>query len=118
LLRDVDHGAEGGVAQAPVLIVVGGDTEASHERALAASVYPAVQNLLLAATALGLGSALTTLPVASSALGTLLGLPDHIVPMAVVPIGWPARPLKPPRRRPFTANTYRDRFGQPWDASR
>jgi len=36
------------------------------------------------------------------------------VPMAVVPIGWPARPLSPPRRQPFTEKAYRDRYGAPW----
>ena len=62
-LRDVDHGATGGVAGAPVLVVVCGDTRLTYPKAMDASVFPAVQNLLLAAHALGLGSTLTTLPV-------------------------------------------------------
>ena len=62
-LRDVDRGAMGGIAAAPVLVVVCGDTRLTHPQAMAASVFPAVQNLLLAAHALGLGSTLTTLPV-------------------------------------------------------
>ena len=62
-LRDVEHGATGGVAGAPVLIVVCGDTRLTYAQAMDASVFPAVQNLLLAAHALGLGSTLTTLPV-------------------------------------------------------
>ena len=52
-LRDVDHGAMGGVAGAPVLVVVGGDTRLTHPKAMDASIFPAVQNLLLAAHALG-----------------------------------------------------------------
>jgi len=74
-----------------------------------------VQNLLLAANALGYGSALTTLTaVAGDELRALIDLPDHVVPMAVVPIGRPARPLGPPRRRPATDTTHRDRYGQGW----
>ena len=77
------------------LVVVCGDTANSHEKALASSIFPAVQNLLLAAGALGLGSALTTLPVMdSSGISRLLELPDHVVPMALVPIGWPSRTLE------------------------
>jgi nitroreductase len=115
LLAQVDEGARGGVASAPVLVVVCGDTASSHERALASSVFPAVQNLLLAAGALGLGSALTTLPVMdSSGISHLLELPDHVVPMALVPVGWPSRTLGPPRREPIGQKTHRDVFGNPW----
>ncbi len=115
LLAEVDEGARGGVASAPVLIVVCGDTERSHEKALASSIFPAVQNLLLAAGALGLGSALTTLPVIDAgSVSRLLQLPEHIVPMAVVPIGWPSRTLGPPRREPIESKTHREVFGNPW----
>jgi nitroreductase len=115
LLAEVDHGAEGGISGAPVLIVVCADVEAVVEAALPASIFPAVQNLLLAATALGLGSALTTLPTTfGRELGELVGVPGHIRPMAVVPIGYPSRALGPPRRQPAATRTFRDRFGQPW----
>jgi len=115
LLAEVDEGARGGVASAPVLVVVCGDTEKSHPQALASSIFPAVQNLLLAAGAVGLGSALTTLAVIDrGGISTLLDLPSHIVPMAIVPLGWPSRTLGPPRREPFEAKTHRDMFGTPW----
>lgn len=115
LLAEVDHGAEGGISGAPVLIVVCADSESVVEAALPASIFPAAQNLLLAATALGLGSALTTLPTAfGRELGGLVGVPEHIRPMAVVPIGYPSRALGPPRRQPAATRTFRDRFGQPW----
>ena len=115
LLADVDHGAGGGVAGAPVLVVVGGDTRVADARVLEASVFPAVQNLLLAATALGLGSALTTLPlVFGDDLATVVGLPAEVRAMAVIPLGWPARPLSPPRRAPVADKTYRDTYGSPW----
>ena len=65
-----------------------------------ASVFPAVQNLLLAAHALGLGSTLTTLPVlGGDELSDPLGLPPEVVPVAVVPLGYLPKPLGPPRRR-------------------
>lgn len=112
---DVERGATGGVAGAPALVVVGGDTARCPTVTLAASVLPAVQNLLLAAGALGLGSALTTLPiVAGDELRAAVGFPAHVRPVAVVPLGWPARPLGPPRRRPFAESTHRDRYGTPW----
>jgi nitroreductase len=115
LLADVDQGARGGVASAPVLVVVCGDTRRCSDAMLGASVFPAVQNLLLTATALGLGSAVTTLPtVGSEALATLLGLPSEVVPLAVVPLGWPARRLGPPRREPVADHAYRETFGSGW----
>ncbi|HWC37556.1 MAG TPA: nitroreductase family protein [Acidimicrobiales bacterium] len=115
LLADVQHGAEGGVAAAPVLIVVCGDTRLGLEVTLPASIFPAIQNLLLAATALGLGSALTTLPVAfGDELRASLALPIAVHPLAVVPLGWPARRLGPPRRRPVSEKAHRDRYGAGW----
>ena len=47
-------------------------------------------------------------------LQTILGLPDHVWPVAVVPLGHPARPLGPPRREPFAEHTHRERYNQPW----
>jgi nitroreductase len=115
LLDDVDRGAVGGVAGAPVLVVVAGDTRLGDRRVLAASIFPAVENMLLAAGALGLGAALTTLPLAfGDELAELVTLPFEVQPMAVVPLGWPARPLGPPRRLPVTDKAHRERFGRPW----
>jgi nitroreductase len=110
----VDRWATTGLAEAPLLIVVCGDTSAADPHSLAASIYPATQNLLLAAQGLGLGALLSTLPTASPDLATILELPAHVRPMAVVPIGWPVRPLGPPRRAPFREKTHRDRWGAPW----
>ena len=94
LLADVDRGATGGIAAAPVHIVVCADIERGLEATVASSIFPAVQNLLLAATALGLGSALTTITTSfRSELAALLALPAHVVPVAVVPVGRPAKPL-------------------------
>jgi nitroreductase len=114
-LRDVDQGAMGGVAAAPVLIVVCGDTRLTFPQAMDASVFPAVQNLLLAAHALGLGSTLTTLPVlGGDELGSHLGLPPEVVPVAVIPLGHLSQPLGPPRRQPLPEKAHRDRYGTPF----
>jgi nitroreductase len=115
LMADVETGAQGGVAGAPVLVIVCGDTNLGDPRVLDASVFPAIQNLLLTATALGLGSSLTTLPLVFGAdLAAIVELPAHVLPMAVIPLGWSARPLSPPRRIPFSDKTYRETFGTPW----
>ena len=114
-LADVDRGAMGGIAGAPVLVVVCGDTRLTVEAALPSSIFPAVQNLLLAAHALGLGSTLTTLPVvAGGELSTLLELPPEVVPLAVVPIGRLPEALGPPRRRPISEKAHLDRYGTPF----
>ncbi|MGD0882309.1 MAG: nitroreductase family protein [Acidimicrobiales bacterium] len=115
LMADVDAGAETGMAGAPVLVVVCGDSSVAHRSTLPASVFPATQNLLLAAGALGLGSAMTTLATLEvDDLRDILDLPDHVHPMAVVPLGWPARPLGPPRRQPVSERAHRDRYGTGW----
>ncbi len=114
-LRDVDHGAMGGIAGAPVLVVVCGDTRLAFPQTMDASVFPAVQNLLLAAHALGLGSTLTTLPVvAGDELSALLGLPPEVVPVAVVPLGHLPAPLGTPRRRPVSEKAHLNTYGTPF----
>jgi nitroreductase len=114
-LREVEEGALGGVAAAPVLIVVCGDTRLTFAQTMDASVFPAVQNLLLAAHALGLGSTLTTLPVlGGGVLSSLLELPEEVRPVAVIPLGHLAAPLGPPRRRPVAEKAHREHYGTPF----
>jgi nitroreductase len=80
-----------------------------------ASVYPAVQNILLAARDAGLGTALTTLHCAvEPTLKPLFGIPDDISVAAMVSIGWPAQPFPTKlTRRPLTEMVYADRYGEP-----
>ncbi len=76
-------------------------------------IYPAVQNLLLAARALGLGTVLTTLyRVHEEEVRQLLGIPEGWETMALIPLGWPAQPFGPLRRIPVEEVTYWDRWGQ------
>lgn len=76
------------------------------------SVYPAVQNLLLAARAEGLGAALLTLPLWSRRLARkALSLPRSVQPVAVVPLGWPHGRYGPTTRRPVGEFVHVDRWG-------
>jgi nitroreductase len=78
-----------------------------------ASLYPAVQNLLLACRAEGLGCVLTTLLCArEKEVRALLEIPEPWATCAFVPIGWPAgRGHGPLRRRPVARMGFVDRFG-------
>jgi nitroreductase len=80
------------------------------------SIFPSVQNLLLAARAAGLGAALITLPLWSTfSVRRILGLPWNVTPCAVIPIGWPVGRYGPTTRRPVGDVVSLDRFGnRPW----
>lgn len=76
------------------------------------SIYPAVQNLLLAARAAGLGAALITIPLWSKFLARrVLGLPWNVTPCAVIPMGWPIGKYGPTTRRPVGELVSLDRYG-------
>ena len=116
LFVEVDRGATGGIAAAPVLIVVAADTERGLPVTVPASIFPAIQNLLLAANALGLGSALTTITTGfADELRAAVDLPESVVPVAVIPLGFPERRLGPRLAAIRSApDTHRDRYGEPW----
>ncbi len=79
-----------------------------------ASVFPALEDLVLAAHALGLGATVTTLPVWSGwQARRTLALPWNVAPVAVVPLGWPRAapaPVSPPAQ-PVPALVHHDRWG-------
>lgn len=78
-----------------------------------ASVYPACQNLLLAARALGYGGVMTVWHAFVEAeLRALLGIPEHVAIAATIPLGRPVGHHGPVRRRPLPELVYDDR----WDA--
>jgi len=112
LLAEVDASTTGGgLATAPVIVVVCGDPSGTFPSAMESSIWPCVQNLLLAAAAEGLGAALTTMStLVPGKLHALLGLPDDITPYAVVPLGHPARPLGTPKRRPLDEVLHLERW--------
>src|SRR5437773_3210723 len=81
------------------------------------SIFPAVQNLLLAARALGLGTTLTTLHRGfESDLKALLEVPAAVEVVAIVPLGHPADRFGPTRRKPVARVAFRDRWGKPFVA--
>ena len=79
------------------------------------SIFPAVQNLLLAARALGLGGAITNFAGAHEAdLRALLGIPDDYQIYCLIPLGYPLDRPGPVRRKPVSQVVYLDRWQQTW----
>jgi len=85
-----------------------------------ASIYPAVQNMLLAARGLGLASVLTTRPRRGfeKEIREKLGIPDNVDTAALLPLGYPADGHRygPTNRRPVEEVTFGETWGQRWDA--
>ena len=77
-----------------------------------ACIYPALQNLMLAARALGLGTTLTTAHRGcEKRVKELLGVPDGGETLAMIPLGWPAGRFGRPPRRPAEEVTFWDGWG-------
>lgn len=99
--------------EAPVLILAcaltgggGGDITAGS------SIYPAVQNLMLAARALGLGTALTTVHrMHQDEVRELLEIPATVETAALIPVGWPLGKFGSGLRQPVEKVTYYDTWG-------
>ena len=80
----------------------------------AASTFPAVQNLLLAARALGLGTVLTTLhPKVMDRVNAMFAVPAGMVFHCCIPLGYPRGKFGPTSRMPTAETTYWDRWGEP-----
>ncbi|MGI9576845.1 MAG: nitroreductase family protein [Microthrixaceae bacterium] len=76
------------------------------------SIYPSVQNLLLAARSVGLGASLITMPLwLQTRSRKLLGLPFNTQPVCMVPLGWPRGRYGPTTRKPVGDVVHLDRFG-------
>ena len=87
----------------------------THGRTSGASIYPAVQNMLLAARALGLGATLTTLYLLfEKEAEAALGLPEGVHSYAIVPIGYPLGKFGPVARTALEDVVFADRWGQRW----
>lgn len=78
------------------------------------SIYPAVQNMLLACRVLGLGATLTTVcSLHEDELKPILGLPDDVATYALLPVGYPLGRFGPVRRQAVEDVTCLDRWGTP-----
>ncbi len=122
-IKHVDHFARH-ISAIPVLIVVCADL--SRVTAIdanlgrqpltgGASIYPAVQNLMLAARNEGLGTVLTTLwCLVEPEVKALLDIPAGIATAAVITLGWPAKPFPQKlRRRSLGECAHLDSYGTP-----
>ena len=80
-----------------------------------ASVYPAVQNMVLACRAVGLGTTLTNRHMFyQKEVDKALGLPEGVHSYAILPIGYPMGKFGPVKRAPLSAVVYQDKWGQPY----
>lgn len=117
-LHNVEH-----LDEAPAIIVACLTLQCPDDAAVASgvfgSIYPAIQNMLLAARARGLGSVLLTLatdqspiaPVEHPAVRDILGLPDGVESVALIPVGYPEGAWGRPRRNPWQDCSHWERWG-------
>ncbi len=80
-----------------------------------ASIYPAVQNVLLRARSIGLGTALTTLLChVEPQIKELLNIPEDISTAAMITMGWPSKKFpKKLLRRPLSEIAWAEKYGTP-----
>lgn len=109
VFRASDHLARH-IGEAPVLLFVCGPEQSE------ATVYPAIQNVLLACRGVGLGSVITAFHRPHAAeIHDLLGIPEDQVAYGLLPIGWPSDRIGPVSRRPVHEVASLDQWGAPWN---
>jgi nitroreductase len=112
MARTMDHYVEN-FERAPVLVLPCLVRYREPTPMEGASVYPAVQNLLLSARALGYGGVITGFHHAVEAqLKTLLGIPEEVFIAATVTLGKPQGRHGPVRRRPMNELVFGDSWQQ------
>lgn len=109
--------------RAPALVVpclyrLASPTEDPTSLLAGSSIYMAVQNLMLAARALGLGTLMTTAHQhIEPDLRKILALPDDAFPVALIPIGYPDANFGPTRRKPLAEILRWNDWGTEYDAA-
>jgi nitroreductase len=101
--------------QVPVVVLV---CATSKGTGAMGSVIPAVQNLLLAARALGIGGTITTLhAVVEERVHQLFGIPATAQVVYCIPLGYPRGRFGANQRKPLPEVCSYDRWGTvpPWD---
>jgi nitroreductase len=92
-----------------------GDEVCYADRIRGASIYPAVQNIILACRGLGLGTVITTNHIrCEDEVKALLRIPGDVSTFALMPIGWPIDKFGPLTRRPLVEVAFADHWGSPW----
>lgn len=110
LLNSADHLGEH-MGDAPVIII---PCSAGKPGEAESSVFPGVQNLFLAARALGLGTTLTTVHrLNEGEVREVLGIPDEVNTWAMIPVGYPLGKWAEAKRRPAAEVTYWDTWKNP-----
>jgi nitroreductase len=88
---------------------------AGAARIAGSSIYPAVQNIILACRAFGLGTVLTTIhSFFEEEVRAILNLPPDVQTYALLPIGYPQGHHYPVRRKPVSEVACLDGYGKPW----
>ena len=101
--------------EAPVWIVACLEAGENPGRTAGSSIYPAVENMLLAIRALGLGSTLTTRHTGyGKEVDAIFGLPSGVQSYAILPIGWPMGRFGKLGRGPLKKVVFQDKWGQPY----
>jgi nitroreductase len=91
------------------------DELAYEQRIRGASIYPAVQNIILACRAFGLGTLITTNHIrCEDEVKAVLGLPADVSTYALMPIGFPEGKFGPLARKPVAEVAHADRWGVAW----
>ena len=110
MLNSADHLGEH-MGEAPVIILPCSKGEPGQAES---SVFPGVQNLFLAARALGLGTTLTTVHrFREDDVRAVLDIPDDVNTWAMIPMGYPTGRWGEAARRPVREVTYWDSWRNP-----
>jgi nitroreductase len=104
-----------GFEAVPVYVFVCGRVvypyESPMEEMVPAALYPAAQNLIVAARALGLGTTFTTFhTLIEPVVREVLALPESVRLGVMIALGWPARAFGPVRRKPLEEVLHWDRW--------
>jgi nitroreductase len=90
---------------------------AGSVRIAGSSIYPAVQNVILACRAFGLGTVLTTIHAFfEDEVSAILDLPSDVQTYALMPIGYPQGHHYTVKRKPISEVVCLDRYAKPWPA--
>jgi nitroreductase len=113
MVASASHLAEH-LGEAPVLVLACIGTDGTRPTiTTGASIYPAVQNLMLAARALGVGSCITTIhKYRDPQVKELLGIPADVETAALIPLGYPLGKFGRPPRRPLAEVVHADHWGR------
>lgn len=109
-----EHTRTGGGAPALVMFCIR-PQEGADELQQGGSIFPAVQNFLLAARAQGLGAAITLWHYLCEAeLRAVAGIPDGWQIAALLTVGWPKGRHHPVRRKPLSEVAVIDHWDKAW----